>query len=98
MSITIVNTQAQADAIPSPKMLWYDIGRIVIYTGADIPQISQDQQDRNDANQYAKLVALRQMTPAQIQTWVTNNVTNLAQAQDAIKTLAIAVSILARNL
>jgi hypothetical protein len=38
------------------------------------------------------------MTPAQVQTWVTANVTNLAQAQDAIATLAIAVSILARRL
>jgi hypothetical protein len=50
------------------------------------------------AKQYAKLRALVQMTPAQVQTWVSANVTNLAQAQDAIATLAIAVSVLARRL
>jgi len=38
------------------------------------------------------------MTPAQVRAWVDANVTNLSQAQDAIKTLAIAVSILARRL
>jgi hypothetical protein len=50
------------------------------------------------AKTYAKLTALRGMSPAQVQTWVAANVTNLAQAQDAIATLAMAVSILARRL
>jgi hypothetical protein len=62
------------------------------------PPPTQDQLDAEAAKQYAKLTALKRMTPAQIQTWVDANVTNLAQAQDAIKTLAIAVSILARRL
>lgn len=47
---------------------------------------------------YAKLKALMAMSPAQVQTWVDANVTNISQVQDAIKTLAIAVSILARRL
>lgn len=50
------------------------------------------------ARAYVKLTALRGMTPAQIQAWVQANVTTLAAAQDAITTLAIAVSILARRL
>lgn len=54
--------------------------------------------DTTAANAYAKLSALRNMSPAQVQTWVNTNVTNLAQAQDAITTLAIAVSILSRKL
>ena len=54
--------------------------------------------DRTAAFAYSKLVSLSDMTPAQIQTWITANVTNLAQAQDAIATLAIAVSVLARRL
>jgi hypothetical protein len=62
------------------------------------PPPTQDELDATAAKAYAKLVALRAMTPAQVQTWVTANVTNLAQAQDAIMTLAIAVSILARRL
>lgn len=62
------------------------------------PPPTQDQQDAEAAKQYAKLSALRGMTPAQVGAWVDANVTNLAQAQDAIKTLAIAVSVLARRL
>ena len=41
------------------------------------------------ARQYAKLTAMRAMTPAQLQAWIAANVTNLAQAQDALLTLAI---------
>lgn len=59
---------------------------------------SQDVIDAQDAKQYAKLTALKGMTPAQVQTWVDANVTDLPSAKDAIKTLAIAVSILARQL
>tara|TARA_R110000868_G_scaffold176513_2_gene414227 strand:- start:1325 stop:1723 length:399 start_codon:yes stop_codon:yes gene_type:complete len=59
---------------------------------------TQDEIDSAAAKAYAKLTALRGMTPAQVGSWVDANVTNLAQAQDAIKTLAIAVSILARRL
>jgi hypothetical protein len=62
------------------------------------PPPTQDQIDATAANAYTKLNALKNMTPAQVQAWVTGNVTNLAQAQDAIMTLAIAVSILARRL
>ena len=62
------------------------------------PPPTQDELDAIAAKTYAKLTALKGMTPAQVQTWVTANVTNLAQAQDAIMTLAIAVSILARRL
>jgi len=54
--------------------------------------------DAAAAKAYTKLKALSTMTPAQVQTWVAANVTNLAQAQDAITTLAIAVSILSRRL
>ena len=62
------------------------------------PPPSQDEIDAGAARQYAKLQALKGMTPAQVSSWVDANVTNLASAQDAIKTLAIAVSILARRL
>jgi hypothetical protein len=59
---------------------------------------AKDKADTAAAASYAKLQALRNMTSAQVQTWVANNVTNLAQAQDAIATLAIAVSVLSRRL
>jgi hypothetical protein len=38
------------------------------------------------------------MTPDEVQAWVSANVTTLAQARDAITTLAIAVSVLGRRL
>lgn len=50
------------------------------------------------AKTYAKLTVLKTMSPAEIQSWMTANVTTLAQARDALITLAIAVSILARRL
>lgn len=59
---------------------------------------TQDELDAEAAKQYAKLVALKNMTPAQVQAWVDANINNLADAKDALKTLAIAVSILARRL
>lgn len=62
------------------------------------PPPSADMLDAAAARQYAKLAALRGMTPAQVQTWVDNNVVDLASAKDAIKTLAVAVCILARRL
>lgn len=59
---------------------------------------TQDQLDAEAAKQYAKLAALRGMTPAQVGAWIDANINNLADAKDAIKTLAIAVSVLARRL
>jgi hypothetical protein len=56
------------------------------------------EQARVYAKDYPKLKALYQRTPAQVGTWVDNNVTSLAEAKDAIKTLAIAVCILAKNI
>lgn len=69
----------------------------ITLTAADLLVI-QSQQDAMDAKQYAKLQALSTMTPAQVQTWVQNNVNTLADAKDALKTLAVAVGILARRL
>lgn len=73
---------------------WLGAGNTPLPTAA----LPQEEQDIIAAKAYAKLAALCGMTPAQIQTWVDSNVTNLAQAQDAIKTLAIAVAILARRM
>lgn len=73
----------------------------VVYLNAEIkpPQPpSQDALDELAARQYIKLQALKAMTPAQVKTWVTNNVNTLADAKDAITTLAIAVAVLARRI
>ena len=76
---------------------WIAEGNAVLPPDPPAP-LTQDEQDIVAAKAYAKLTALRSMTPAQVQAWVTANVTNLGQAQDAIMTLAIAVSILSRRL
>jgi hypothetical protein len=55
-------------------------------------------QDTTEAKAYQKLKALSNMSPSQVSTWVEANVTNLNQAQDAIKTLAIGMSVLIRRI
>jgi hypothetical protein len=75
-------------------LAWVALGN----TPAAADAATQSEADITAAKAYAKLTALVAMTPAQVQAWVTANVTNLAQAQDAIMTLAIAVSILARRM
>ena len=81
----------------NPELLaWLAAGNVI--APADVVPMSQEQLDIAAAKAYQKLSALRTMTPAQVQTWVDANVTNLAEAKDALKTLAVAVSILARRL
>ena len=54
--------------------------------------------DATAAKGDAKLRALANMTPAQARAWINANVTNLAEAKDALGTLAAAVVVLARRL
>ena len=61
-------------------------------------RVLQQVKDRVDARGYAKLQALANMSPSQVRAWVDANINSLAEAKDAIKTLAVAVSLLARGL
>lgn len=93
--------QTAALAVADPKNMVFEAGGFTVRDGADYiapPAPTPDEVDRAAARAYAKLTALKNITPAQVQAWVAANVTNLAQAQDAIATLAIAVGILAREL
>jgi hypothetical protein len=65
---------------------------------APVNAATQDYLDAKDAREYAPLAALAAMTPAQIQTYINSNVTDLASAKVALRTLAVAVGILARRL
>jgi hypothetical protein len=58
----------------------------------------KDHADLVAAKAYTKLNALKNMSPEEIQTWVTANVNTLAQAKDAIMTLAVGMSVLARRM
>jgi len=59
---------------------------------------AQDRADAAAAKADNKLTAFSNMTPAQVRSWIAANVNNLAEAKDAMATLAVAVSILARRL
>lgn len=67
-------------------------------TLVDPPAPTQDELDAAEAKAYAPLAALAAITPAQIQAYINANVTDLPSAKAAIKTLAVAVGILARRL
>lgn len=54
--------------------------------------------DTAAAKQYAKLQALANMSPAEVTAWIEANVKTLTDAKDTLATLAVAVSILARQL
>ena len=75
-----------------------DILQFISQLFGKVDNVAKNSADMTAARSYAKLNALRGLSPEQISNWVDGNVTNLAQAQDAIKTLAIAVSVLARRL
>ncbi len=93
--------QAAAYAVSDPKNVTFTGLEFEVRTAEDFVEpeaITKDMRDSIEAKAYGKLAALSTMSPTQVQTWVTNNVTNLAQAQDAIATLAIAVSVLIRKL
>ena len=93
--------QTAALAVPDPKNVEFREGIFYVYTEQHyIPpqEFSQDTKDEQDARTHSKLAALTKMSPTEVDSWVRANVTNLAQAQDAISTLAVAVSILARRI
>ena len=75
-----------------------DILQFISQLFGKVDNVAKNAANMTAARSYAKLNALRGLSPEQISNWVDGNVTNLAQAQDAIKTLAIAVSVLARRL
>jgi hypothetical protein len=78
-------------------IVWLSLGNVPEAADAP-PGPSQNDVDAAAARAYAKLAALMQMTPESVQAWVQANVTNVAEVQDAITTLAIAVAVLARRL
>ena len=93
--------ETAAFAVSDPKNVTFENSGFTVRDGPDYiapPAPTPDDVDRAAARSYAKLKSLRNMTPAQVQTWVAANVTTLADAKDAITTLAVAVGILARNL
>ena len=89
--------RADFSNIVAPALPVYDLAAYQAEV-AKKAQDLQDDLDRVSVKTHAKLVALKNMTPAQVQAWCDANITNLATAKDALTTLAIAVSVLARRL
>lgn len=71
---------------------------VIAAEDAEVAAAAQRAADIAAAKAYAKLVTLQNMTPAEVQAWVEANITTLATTKDMIKTLAVAVGILARRL
>jgi len=83
---------------PDGAWKWFTShGDIFPIWGADMTPVVIDA-DKEAVKSYAKLVALKNMTPAQVSSWVDANVTNLSQAQDAIKTLSIGMGYIIRQI
>lgn len=86
------------------KLIWLDVtsaptlSELQTAWDALVQKEQKEESDNVAGRQFAKLNALKSMSPSQVQSWVQANVTNLAQAKDAIETLAVAVSLLARRL
>ena len=99
MAIKFFRTKAEADAVGGETSwcLVSDGKPWRAATGADMTPVVIDA-DKEAVKAYAKLVALKNMTPAQVSSWVDANVTNLSQAQDAIKTLAIGMGYIIRHI
>lgn len=62
------------------------------------PLPTQEERDVETVRAYPKLHALATLTPAQVSAWVDANINTLADAKDALKTLAMAAGILARRI
>ena len=89
--------RADFSDVVAPDVPVYDVAAYQ----AEVAKKAQDDKEAVDhaaAKNYAKLTALKNMSPAEIQAWVMANVNTLAQAKDAIMTLAVGLSILARRL
>lgn len=78
-------------------LAWVAAGNTILAEDPPPPP-TQEELDTEAARQYAKLVALRAMTPAQVANWVDQNVTDFNSAKDAIKTLAVFACVAARRL
>jgi len=69
-----------------------------IATLAAQAKAAQDAADAQEAREDAQLAAIAALTPAQAAQWIEDNVTNLAEAKNALKIMAKALCILARRI
>lgn len=103
-SVGVIRTTDGAFIPPDIKNIdWRDYQKWIADGNTTLPQDpppppTQDEIDATSAKSYGKLNALKSMTPAQVQAWVDANINTLSDAKDALKTLAIAASILARRI
>jgi hypothetical protein len=102
----VIPANAVRQIMSATQCVVYQPGDLIPQEPGPTPQELADQEaveiknrtDSEAARQYTKLRNLTEMSPDQVTAWVSANVTNLAQAQDAIATLAVAVSVLGRRL
>ena len=80
-----------------PSKLWIDI-QTVMNRYAIVENRMETVEHAKESKEYAKLISLKGMSPSEVQAWVDSNINTLADVKDALKTLAIAASILARRI
>lgn len=78
-------------------LAWLDKGNTPMPDDPPAPP-TKDERDAVAARQYAKLNAIKSMSPSEIISWIDTNISNLADAKEALKTMAVAVSVLARRI
>ena len=87
------------DGLCRKTMLAENVPQGSVIEAADPPRpLTKDELDEAEARGYAKLQAIRAMSPNEVGAWVDANVNTLAAAKDAIRTLAMAVCILSRRI
>jgi hypothetical protein len=94
--------ETAAFAVADPKNIMFEASGFTVRSGPDYiapPAPTPDELDRAVARAYAKLTALKGMTPAQVQTWCEGNFPSLTLAEQRnIAAIGIAVGLLAREL
>jgi hypothetical protein len=75
---------------------WLDEGNTPLPADPPAPP-TRDELDATAVSEHARLVALSEMSPTQVEEYVALNITDLATAKRDIATLAVGMSILARQ-
>jgi hypothetical protein len=102
----VVPANAVRQIMSATQCVIYQHGDVIPLIPGPTPQEIADAEavaaklrtDAVAASQYTKLRNLTALSPAEVQTWVANNVNTIADVKDAITTLAVAISVLGRPL
>lgn len=92
--------EAEGNADYQEYLAWVAAGNVLppFVEPAQDPAVAKEAAAKAAAKQNVKLQALAELSPAEVQVWVEANVRTLPDAKDLLATLAVAVSILAKQI